>query len=93
MSQISRKSTAPLKHILKKLLESYKNYRELLEFHGNIGQAAVVPVLGSKFDTNPSDGQGGLLDHDFHLSYNHQDMLTVKEWIHFRYTRLKKSSK
>lgn len=93
LSRINRKNTTAVKSILKKLLESYKNYRQTLEFHGNISQSSVVPVLLNKFDTNPSDEPDLGAQHDFYLSYNHQNMLTVKEWIHFRFTRLKKHSK
>jgi hypothetical protein len=76
-----------------KLLESYKSYRNYLEFHGNISQASIVPSLKNKYDTNAVDDGDGIIGSNFCLSYDHLNMLTVKEWIQYRYNRLRKKSK
>ena len=93
LNKINRKNSLNLKHILKEFLTSYKSYRKYLEFHGNINQSSVVPSIPNKFDTNTTLESDEIMRIKFNLSYNHTNMLTVKEWIHFRLNRLKKNSK
>lgn len=93
LPRINLQNTAGLKYILGRLLDSYKKYRNSLEFHGNISQSAIIPVIKNKFDTNPTSDDNRIQNNDFFLSYNHQNMLTVKEWIHFRQARLKNNTK
>ena len=93
LSKLNKKNTSSIKYILKKLLESYKTYRNYLEFHGNISQSSIVPSIKNKFDTNEIQDHDGIIGNNFYLSYDHQNMLTVKEWLHFRYNRLQKNSK
>ena len=93
MPKINRKNSLHIKFILKNLLQSYKNYRTYLEFHGNISQSSIISSMSNKFDTNTADTNDKIMGNKFYLSYNHQNMLTVKEWINFRFNRLKKNSK
>jgi hypothetical protein len=93
LPRIKRNNTSHIKFILSKLLESYKKYRNHLEFHGNISQSAILPKMMNQFDTNPTNDPNSLEGNNFLLTYYHQNMLTVKEWIKSRHARLKNKSK
>lgn len=106
--QVGHTDNLMMRHLMIGLLVSYRNFRRLVAFHGDVHPASVVAVeekswaagekkLRKTFqfhkDSKAQSAQVDFFAFRFRLIYHHGNMLSPEEWLRRRLALLESGSR